>query len=70
MLQELLEANRRLTADAELRLRREGAGSADQLHLGEPPAARPAVSPPAPDDLLARHRMLDQDSRRMGRRQD
>ncbi|MFZ0214981.1 MAG: hypothetical protein WAM30_03470, partial [Candidatus Dormiibacterota bacterium] len=65
-LQELLEANRRLAADAE-RLRREPSAGGDQLHFDEtpPPVRRP---PSDPDDLLARHRKLDEDSRRMGRR--
>jgi hypothetical protein len=67
-LQELLEANRRLAADAE-RLRRDPSAGGDQLHLNE--AAPPVRRPPSdPDDLLARHRKLDEDSRRMGRRSD
>jgi hypothetical protein len=65
-LQELLEANRRLDADAE-RLRREPSPSGDQLRLGDvPPPVRRPVSDP--DDLVARHRKLDEDSRRMTRR--
>lgn len=70
LLNDLLETNRRLTEDAELRLRREGAQSSEQLNLRERPQARPAAPAPADNDLLARHRKLEEDSRRMGGRTD
>lgn len=70
LLNDLLETNRRLTADAERRLRRGGAPAVEQLDLAEPAPARPPASAPAPNDLLARHRKLEEDSRRMGRRAD
>lgn len=65
LLNDLLETNRRLTEDAELRLRREGAQSGEQLNLRERPQARPQAPAPADNDLLARHRKLEEDSRRM-----
>lgn len=70
LLNDLLETNRRLTADAERRLRREGAQASEQLPLRERPQARPQAAAPADNDLLARHRKLEEDSRRMSRRTD
>jgi hypothetical protein len=70
LLNDLLETNRRLTADAERRLRREGAPAVEQLDLAERAPGRPPASAPAPNDLIARHRKLEEDSRRMGRRAD
>jgi hypothetical protein len=70
LLNDLLETNRRLTADAERRLRREGAPATEQLNLAERAPARPPATSPAPNDLLARHRKLEEDSRRMGKRAD
>ncbi len=70
LLNDLLETNRRLTADAERRLRRDGAPATEQLNLTERAPARAPASSPAPDDLFARHRKLEEDSRRMGRHAD
>lgn len=70
LLNDLLETNRRLTADAERRLRREGAPATEQLDLTDRAPARASVSTPPPNDLLARHRKLEEDSRRMGRGAD
>ncbi len=69
LLSDLLETNRRLTVDAELRLRREGSAG-EQLELRQRPKARPPAAAPADNDLLARHRKLEEDSRRMSRRTD
>lgn len=70
LLNDLLETNRRLTEDAELRLRREGAAASEQLDLRERPQPRTPGPAPADNDLLARHRKLEEDSRRMSRRTD
>lgn len=70
LLNDLLETNRRLTADAELRLQREGARAREQLNLRERPPVKPPAPAPADNDLLARHRKLEEDSRRMSRRSD
>lgn len=65
LLNDLLETNRRLTEDAELRLRREGEQAGEQLALRDRPQPKPAAPAPADNDLLARHRKLEEDSRRM-----
>lgn len=81
LLNDLLESNRRLTEDAEVRLRREGSAFSPRVEVRETPqpreqpepqprAPRPAASAPAQNDLLARHRKLEEDSRRMSRRAD
>lgn len=70
LLHNLLETNRRLTADAELRLRRGGAPAGGQTGRPEQSPVRPRVSAPEDNDLMARHRKLEEDSRRMSRRAD
>lgn len=70
LLNDLLETNRRLTADAELRMQREGARAREQPIRRERPEVKPPATAPADNDLLARHRKLEEDSRRMSRRSD
>lgn len=70
LLHNLLETNRRLTADAELRLQRGGGAPVERTETREPAPVRPQVTAPNDNDLLARHRKLEEDSRRMSRRAD